>query len=406
MTSDWPDGFMWGTGASSTQCEGAAPASDWCDWERAGRAPISGDGNGFATRYAEDFALLRRASASPTTGCRSSGRGSSPSRGGTTRAAVDHYRAVLAAALDAGVTLVGVPAPLHAAPAGSPTTGGFLDERTAPTCGPRHVDWVAETFGDLVGGWQPINETELLRPSPPSRGGGWPPGHGPTRASRRRRRGHPPGHRRGRRAPAANTGAPVSSIFGLSRVRGAGRLGGDAAPSRADRGRALGCGIGPVPRRRAASAGREPVERPDLAGSFDLIGFSYYSAMGVTSGDGRGAPGPTRRCRRSATASGPTVWGCVLDSCLAEVHPDAPLLVAEYGIGTDDDAVARPRTSSAGSASSTTPSTRGVDVRGFFHWTGVDNYEWHHGYDVPFGLIDRDRNPKPAAEVAKAAALR
>jgi len=51
----WPDGFLWGTGASSTQCEGAAPASDWIDWERDGHAPRSGDGNGFADRYADDF---------------------------------------------------------------------------------------------------------------------------------------------------------------------------------------------------------------------------------------------------------------------------------------------------------------------------------------------------------------
>ena len=49
---------MWGTGASSTQCEGASPASDWLQWERSGHAPPSGDGSGFATRYAEDFALL------------------------------------------------------------------------------------------------------------------------------------------------------------------------------------------------------------------------------------------------------------------------------------------------------------------------------------------------------------
>ena len=27
--SDWPDGFIWGTGASSTQTEGASPGSDW-----------------------------------------------------------------------------------------------------------------------------------------------------------------------------------------------------------------------------------------------------------------------------------------------------------------------------------------------------------------------------------------
>jgi len=50
--------FFWGTGASSNKCEGAAPASDWARWERIGRAPQSGEGNGFGARYAEDFALL------------------------------------------------------------------------------------------------------------------------------------------------------------------------------------------------------------------------------------------------------------------------------------------------------------------------------------------------------------
>ena len=49
---------MWGTGASSTQCEGAAPDSDWFAWERAGNAPKSENGNGFATQYAQDFKIL------------------------------------------------------------------------------------------------------------------------------------------------------------------------------------------------------------------------------------------------------------------------------------------------------------------------------------------------------------
>ena len=57
----------------------------------------------------------------------------------------------------------------------------------------RHVDFVAETFGDLVGGWQPVNEANIyprlsyrgtgLLPgsttascgSTPSRGSSWPP---------------------------------------------------------------------------------------------------------------------------------------------------------------------------------------------------------------------------------------
>ena len=49
--------------------------------------------------------------------------------------------------------------------------------------------------------------------------------------------------------------------------------------------------------------------------------------------------------------------------------------------------------------------TEGVDVRGLFHWTAVDNYEWMHGYDVRFGLIDRDRNVRPSAHVLAREAL-
>jgi len=33
----------------------------------------------------------------------------------------------------------------------------------------------------------------------------------------------------------------------------------------------------------------------------------------------------------------------------------------------------------------------GVDVRGYFHWTSVDNFEWAHGYAMRFGLIGLDR---------------
>jgi beta-glucosidase/6-phospho-beta-glucosidase/beta-galactosidase len=36
----------------------------------------------------------------------------------------------------------------------------------------------------------------------------------------------------------------------------------------------------------------------------------------------------------------------------------------------------------------------GADVRGYFVWTLVDNYEWHHGYKVPFGLSKFDRASK------------
>jgi beta-glucosidase len=38
----------------------------------------------------------------------------------------------------------------------------------------------------------------------------------------------------------------------------------------------------------------------------------------------------------------------------------------------------------------------GIDVRGYFHDTGIDAYEWNHGFDAPRGLIARDRTIKPS----------
>ncbi len=34
----------------------------------------------------------------------------------------------------------------------------------------------------------------------------------------------------------------------------------------------------------------------------------------------------------------------------------------------------------------------------------MDNYEWLHGYDVDFGIVDRDRNVRPSAAVLRAEA--
>jgi len=199
-------------------------------------------------------------------------------------------------------------------------------------------------------------------------------------------------------ARVRQTGAPVSSIFALT-----GLVALDDEAATADRLEQMRStyyrpgvdlfrdGVLRVP-------GRAPVERPDLAGCFDLIGFSYYLTLGVRAGrpvlHPDGAP---------ISPLGYAIWadglGLVLDDLHADL-PGVPILIAEYGVGTDDDGL-RARYLERGLEITQAALARGVDVRGFFHWTAVDNYEWMHGYDVPFGILDRDRNARPSAEVLR-----
>lgn len=42
---------------------------------------------------------------------------------------------------------------------------------------------------------------------------------------------------------------------------------------------------------------------------------------------------------------------------------------------------------------------KGVDIRGYFHWTLADNFEWREGFSAKLGLATRDRNRKKSSEL-------
>jgi beta-glucosidase len=82
------------------------------------------------------------------------------------------------------------------------------------------------------------------------------------------------------------------------------------------------------------------------------------------------------------------------------VLPDVPLLVTENGIATSDDED-RIRFTTDALRGLAAAIDDGADVRGYVHWSLLDNFEWMLGYRPTFGLVSVDREtfvrtPKPS----------
>jgi beta-glucosidase len=97
----------------------------------------------------------------------------------------------------------------------------------------------------------------------------------------------------------------------------------------------------------------------------------------------------------------------------SEHAPGVQLVVTENGIATADDDRRRDYTEEALRAVHAVIAS-GIDVRGYYHWSLLDNFEWVAGYRPTFGLVAVDRTTfqrtvKPSARwlggVARANAL-
>jgi beta-glucosidase len=78
-----------------------------------------------------------------------------------------------------------------------------------------------------------------------------------------------------------------------------------------------------------------------------------------------------------------------------------PIIVTENGMATNDD---RRRVAFIDSALEGVKRclADGIDLRGYIHWSLLDNFEWVYGYKQHFGLVEVDRTtfkrkPKPSA---------
>ena len=82
-----------------------------------------------------------------------------------------------------------------------------------------------------------------------------------------------------------------------------------------------------------------------------------------------------------------------LENVLRYVAPkiNCPMIVTENGIGTDDDnqRIKYITTALKGLQSCLDD---GLDIRGYYYWSFLDNFEWIYGYKPRFGLIEVNRD--------------
>jgi beta-glucosidase len=137
----------------------------------------------------------------------------------------------------------------------------------------------------------------------------------------------------------------------------------------------------------------------EVARDDDWVGVQTYSATTVGP-DGPESPPPDAELTQMGWAFRPDALGVAVRHA-AQVVGEVPIIVTENGIPTDDDTRRVAYINDALDGLYTAISD-GVDVRGYFHWTFIDNYEWIRGYAPTFGLVAADRTtfqrtPKPSA---------
>jgi beta-glucosidase len=418
--SRFPDGFLWGAATSAYQIEGSpladgAGPSIWHRFCRLRGAIANGDTGDVACdhyrRFREDVALMRELELPAYRFSLSWSRVLPAGRGSVNSKGMDFYARLVDTLLEAGIQPL-VTLYHWDLPAALDDLGGWVN--------PDVAGWFAdyarrafESLGDRVPMWATLNEPFMVSDA------GYVQGF------------HAPGHRSVREAAAVARhlllahGAAVQVHRGLT----ASRIGlvvnlepkhpatasaeDAAAAARADAymnlqyldpvllGRwpeALGSILGEACRPLTAAElalVREPI---------DFVGVNYYS-RGITRHDPDDVPAMAPRVApagRPVTGLGWEVYPEGLTETLLRVterYGRIPLYVTENGAAYDDptpgpDGViedpARIDFLREHLLATRAAIDQGADVRGYFAWSLLDNFEWQHGYSKRFGLVHMD----------------
>jgi beta-glucosidase len=429
---EFPEAFLWGTATSAYQVEGS-PLADGAGpsiWQRFTRTPglvRDGDTGDVACdqyrRYADDVALMKRLGINAYRFSISWSRVLPEGRGAVNAKGLDHYERLVDTLVASGI----VPAPTlyhWDLPAVLDDRGGWLN----PDIASWFADYASILFrrlDDRVPMWATLNEPWVVTD------GGYL--HGALA----------PGHRNAFEAPIATHQLLRAHAAAVQAYRAYGRhrIGivvnlepkypaSNSAEDRAATARAHAymnrqyldpVFLGRYPKPLAEIFGEAWPQWPDDEMAFirqpiDFVGVNYYT-RNVTRFDPTSWPlraTAVRQKQATHTETGWEVFAQGLTDTLKWVkarYGDPAIYVTENGAAFYDPPVAegdrladplrvdyyREHLRAVHDARAA-----GVDVRGYFAWSLLDNFEWSHGYSKRFGIVHVDfesqkRTPKDSA---------
>jgi beta-glucosidase len=132
---------------------------------------------------------------------------------------------------------------------------------------------------------------------------------------------------------------------------------------------------------------QETVMLPWLAANGDFVGVQNYTYSVVEGDSDLPAPAGVE-----LTQMGYPFAPEALERVIRTVarHSKRPIYVTENGVATEDD-TRRVAFIDAAVAGVSACLRDGIDVRGYIHWSLLDNWEWVAGFGPKFGLVSVDR---------------
>lgn len=394
----WPKGFLWGTATAAHQVEGGNVYNDWARFERLPGKIAHGDSSGAAAghwdKVAEDIALMKELGANSYRFSIEWSR-LEPTEGTWDDAAWQHYADEIAQLKAAGqepvVTLLHFTFPAWLAERGGATAPDF------PARFGRFAAEAARRLGPQVRWWCTVNEPQVQM----YQGyviGVWPPGVKDNALAVKAFEGLLKAH--GAAAMALRKGDPDAFIGLASNMvyfepANPWNLVEQVVTSVVSDGFNWSFYESISKGRLLFSMPGFPTldaPAPELMGSIDWVGINYYRRNLV-----RFAPGAPGMVDISA-GPGP------LSDAKVEIYPEGllallrdgwkryhlPMAITETGVA-DSAGVHRPMFVRRHAFAVKQAIDEGIDVRGFFHWSLMDNFEWAEGYGWRFGLYRLDR---------------